>query len=78
MSGAFSFSDDQTANFPKAAIASTQVWGDIEKTMHSEEIGDGKVGDDGSITIDYQTFSITLRPDGTFSGFRKSANGNKV
>lgn len=78
MSGAFSFSGDELASFPQRALASTLVWGDIEKTLHSPEVGDGRIADDGSITIEYQTFSITLRPDGSFSGHRKTASDRAV
>jgi hypothetical protein len=73
MSSNFSFADSQDAEFPQEAMPSTMVLGDIEKVMRSEETGNGKVLPDHSIRIEYSTFVIVSKPDGSFHGYRKAS-----
>ena len=70
MSSVFSFSDDENAMMPIQAVQSAQVLAEIESTMKSEEVGEGKAFEDGSLFIRYANFCIRLMPDGTFMGQR--------
>lgn len=73
----FSFSDKAEAALPQASIQAAQSLGDIEKTVIANEIGEGKVLDDGSIIITFELFRITVKPDGSFHGRRLTSRDRK-
>lgn len=72
MSSAFSFAKNENAVLPLEAVRSAQVLADIENLMKSEEVGEGKAFEDGSLLIAYQTVVFRVLPDGSFSGYRIS------
>lgn len=77
MTASFTFSDKEDAKFPDHCQASMQVWADICKTIaKSDEVGTGSPNIDGTVKIFYRAFEITLMPDGTFSGKRRTGSDN--
>lgn len=70
MSSAFSFSGNPDEGMPLNAVNSAQVLAEIEMTMRSDEIGEGKAFDNGALFIRYNNFCIRVEPDGTFMGQR--------
>lgn len=70
MSSAFSFAKNENAVLPLECVKSAQVLADIENVMKSEEVGEGKAFEDGSLFITYQNIAFRILPDGSFSGYR--------
>jgi hypothetical protein len=66
----FAFSTKEEDSLPPLCVQAAQVLGDIEKTAISQEVGDAKLYEDGMMVITYQSFKITVKPDGTFHGRR--------
>lgn len=77
MTLSFAFADTPEATMPAKGAQAALILGDIEKTVISNEIGDGKILDDCSIIINFETFRITVKPDGSFHGRRLSTHDRK-
>lgn len=72
MSSAFTIGEvgDKGATMPLKAVQSAQVLAEIETTMRSEEVGEGKAFEDGDLLVRFKCFCIRVKPDGSFSGQR--------
>lgn len=79
MTATFAYSDTQGERFPDRCLAAMQVWGDLAKTIAlSDEVGRGTPNADGSVRLVYSTFEMTLLPDGSFSGKRRTNADTKA
>lgn len=78
MSASFAYSDVEGTKFPDHCRAAVLTWNDIAGTIAmSEEIGKGVTKDDGSVELTFTYFTMTLNPDGTFSGKRLTSHATE-
>jgi len=75
MTVGFYFSEDPSATLSQKSREAVRVLSDIENTMIGGEIGTASILPDESLRVEFLSFILVMKPDGTFHGERKEKLG---